>query len=131
MDYTTDKTLQKEVAALLNWDMQQYSQFIEDCGIAYLEKYIPNYPQVVKQITRSKIFWNWWKAAWEKRDQQFVETIDLATDSIIDPVEIYTELHDPRSLAEAVYLNGQVLQESYAEMIGQITKLQTRKEVAA
>lgn len=128
---TLDRSLQKEVQAHLGWDAEQWAQFVYDCGITYLAKYLPAYPQVVTQITRSTIFWNWWKAHWEKRDIEFLETIDASNDGIIDPVEIYKEQHDPRTLAEGIYLNGQVLQESYADMIGKITSLQTKKEVAA
>lgn len=124
---TLDKSLQKDVAALLGWGMQQYSQFVYDCGLAYLTFLAPNYPQVVAQITKSTVFWNWWKAHWELRDMQFIEIIDEASCPILDPVEIYKELNDPKKLVSGIYLNGQVLQESYATMFSELTALQTKK----
>lgn len=124
---TIDKSLQKEVATLLGWTMTEYSQFIYDCGLAYLTFLTPNYPQVIAQIIKSQVFWNWWKAHWELRDMQFIEIIDEESCPIIDPVQIYKELNDPKTLIEAIYLNGQVLQESYAEMFSKLTDVQTKK----
>lgn len=127
-NYTLDRSVQKAIQALLGWTVAEWAEYQYACGLQYLTKLAPEYPQVVTQISRSIIFWNWWKLHWEKRDIEFQERLygdeDKAT-----LVDEYRELHDPRTLAAALYLNGQVLQESYAEMIGKITK--TQKEVAA
>lgn len=133
MSNTLDKSVQREVRALLAWDAQAWAQYVFDCGIAYLQKLMPSYPQVASQISRQQIFWNWWKAHWEKRDMEFLEKIDESQEAIIDPVAEYRELHDPRTLAEAIYLNGQVLEESYAEMFGKLSDEQIKRyrEVAA
>ncbi|MGQ0739091.1 MAG: hypothetical protein ACT4OJ_08550 [Bacteroidota bacterium] len=127
MDNTIDKSIQREVQALLNWNAQQWAQHVYECALSYLQKLMPEYPQIVRQISSSKTFWNWWKHHWEKRDMEFIEQIDLSNDAIIDPVAEYLEKHDPRTLAEGIYLNGQVLEESYAQMIGAITKNQLQE----
>ena len=127
MQNTIDKSVQRNVMALLGWDEQKYAQYIHDCGVKYLEKYIPEYRVVINQIIRSEIFWNWWKAHWEKRELQFIESIDYEESPLLDAEEIYMEYHDPRTLAIALYLNGQVLQESYAQMIGELTDTQVTK----
>ena len=129
MEYTIDKSLQREVIKTLQWSEEQYFDYIFQCGVAYLNKYIPQYPQVVKQIIKSKIYWNWWRLHWEQRDKEFLKSIDYAPHPLLDPVEIYQEHNDPRTLAEAIYLSGKVLENSYAEMIGKITAEQ--QEVAA
>lgn len=126
MQNTIDKNLQRKVQSLLGWDQQEYADFIYKGGLAYLERYIPAYPLVVAQISKSLVFWNWWKMHWEKRELQFMEQVYGLEENRDEMLEIYNDLHDARSLAAAVYLNGQVLQESYAEMIGTITKAQTK-----
>lgn len=130
MQYERDNSIQREVRKTLNWDKQQWTSYQYESGLWYLEKLMPEYPQVARQISASPIFWNWWKAHWEDRDKQYLEQIELAADDkIIDPVAEYQELHDARTLAAAIYLSGQVLMDSYAAMIGKITDQQL-KEVA-
>lgn len=122
---TIDKNVQQTVTGLLCWSHQKLNEFINECGIAYLVEIAPKYPQVTDQIARSEIFWNWWKGHWELRDQEFIETCDESPEAIIDVEQLYKDIHDPAVLAKGMYLNGQVLQQSYAAVIGQITKQQT------
>ena len=129
MQNTLDKNTQKGVMALLLWDENKYAQYVYDCGIAYLNKYLPDYPQVVRQIIQSKVYWSWWKIHWQKRDLEFMEQCYNWDEGVEARIEVYEQLQDPRTLAAAIYLNGQVLQESYAAMIQQLTKEQ--REVAA
>lgn len=127
-----DKNIQKQVMALLSHDEQKYNQFVIDCGLAYLNEKAPQYPQVVEEISRSKTFWDWWKGHWAVREMEFIEIIDESpAEAIIDVMQVYKDLHDPKVLAEALYLNGQVLQQSYANLIGKITKEQTHETVSA
>ncbi len=126
-EYTTNAEQRRMVRQLLCWNQQEYADYQYQCGIAYLDALTPDYPQVNNQIIKSPTFWKWWVQHWENRDAEFIEIIDNSIDGIIDPEAEYRELHDPRTLAIAIYLNGQVLQESYATMIGELTKKQ--KEV--
>lgn len=119
-----DKQIQLEVVKLLSWTVEQHNQFIYDCGIAYLTEIAPKYPQVVTQIAKTKSFWNWWNAHWELREKEFIETIDESPEAIIDVVQLHKDLHDPKVLAAAKYLNGLVLEESYVNLIATITKEQ-------
>ncbi|MCC6290162.1 MAG: hypothetical protein IT249_19965 [Chitinophagaceae bacterium] len=125
-----DKSIQKEVQSILGWTAQQWAEFVEQCGNDYLNVLMPEYPQVVSQITRSSIFWNWWRSHWERRDIEYLEQIDLADDrKIIDVLAEYNEMHNPDILAQALYLNGQILQESYAAMMQKILDAQNKKLV--
>lgn len=121
---TIDNQTQQQVLASLSWTKEQYNQFIYDCGLLYLAEYLPDYPQIVEQITRSQAFWKWWVNHWESRDLEFLETIEATDDPVIDPEAIFKAIHDPELLATDMYLNGQVLQETYATLIPQITKEQ-------
>lgn len=121
---TIDKQVQTTVTGLLSWTDKRLNEFIYDCGLTYLVEIAPKYPQVVTQIAKSEIFWNWWKGHWELRDQEFIETCDESPEAIIDVEQLYKDIHDPAILAKGMYLNGMVLQQSYAAIIGQITKEQ-------
>lgn len=119
-----DNRTQATVAGLLSWTNQQLNQFIYDCGLAYLAEVAAKYPQVATQISKSERFWNWWKGHWEVRDMEFIETVDESPEAIVDPLQLYKDVHDPKVLASGLYLNGQVLEQSYAALIGKITKEQ-------
>jgi hypothetical protein len=120
-----DTNLMKQVLQALSITEQQYAELIEQTGHAYLNAFIKGYPQVVEQITKSKTFWQWWKHYWEKREWEFIETITDYPESVNDVAQLHHDLHDPVCLAGAQYLNGQVLQESYLNLIDAITKEQS------
>lgn len=125
-----DKQIQQQVMELTGLAEGDYNTMIHDTALAYLAGFIPNYPQVVNEITKSAIFWNWWMKHWESRDKEFIEKCYDWDEGIETRLEIYKEDHDARTLVEAVYLSGQVLEESYAAMVGDIMK-QQKKGVAA
>ena len=127
---TIDKQIQQKVMALTGLTEESYNVMVHDTALEYLSGFIPNYPQVVSQITKSSIFWSWWMKHWEMRDKEFIEKCYHWDEGIETRLEIYKEDNDPRLLVEAVYLSGQVLEESYSAMIGEIMKAQ-KKEVAA
>lgn len=123
MSYIIDQTIKKQVLDLIEWDEQQYAQFIYDCGLAYLQNVISNeYESITKSIISNEIFWNWWKINWEMRDQEFVEKMEIWSIGIEADREVYLNNNDPKILAKAIYLNGLVLQSSYAAMIQDLHK---------
>lgn len=129
---TIDPQVQQPVLKAIGWTDEQYSQFIYDMALAYLNAFIPHYPQVVEQITASKTFWSWWLGHWQLRDMEFMESIYNCDEGVDSRIEVYKSIHDPETLVRAIYLNGVVLQESYAKMIGEVTDEQhTKKMVAA
>lgn len=121
-----DQQILLTVITALHWSEQQYTQFIYDCGLAYLNAFIKDYPAVKTQISKSEIFWDWWKTHWEQREKEFIETIETYPESITDIHQQYKAIHDPVELATGIYLNGKVLEESYVNMINDITKNQKK-----
>jgi hypothetical protein len=117
-----DKNIQQQVISFLKWDEGQHAQFVYDCGIAYLENLIPEYPQIISDISKTRNYWNWWEKHWELRDMEWLEAIEGAYGSNQYFENLYKEHHDPHTLASAIYLNGKVLEESYANLISEITK---------
>lgn len=132
MSYKIDTTIQQQVLQLIGWDEQQYTQFIYDCGLAYLQAVINDESEYIASfIRRNEIYWNWWKMNWEMRDQEFIEQCYGWDEGIASRVEVYKIINDPRTLAASIYLNGQVLQNSYAVMIEDLHKSVHRKKLRA
>lgn len=120
MEATTQQQLQ--VQRLLRWNGGQYSQFMYECGLAYLDYYTNGESaEIVRQISASGIFWNWWRLNWQNRDAVYMESM-LVPISVTACRDIYIALHDPEALASELYPNGQVLGESYAMMIAELNE---------
>lgn len=111
-----------KIVSLLQWDDGRYEKFVMECGIAYLYAYIKDESdEVIGQIRNSKVFWNWWKLHWNNRDEAFLDSV---TDAIRKDIarQLYQQLHDPATLAAELHPNGEVLGESYATMISELSK---------
>lgn len=127
---TINTQIQEKVTALTGLSAEEHNQLVYNCAFAYLQGFMPAYPQIITQVTKSSVFWKWWINHWEQRDKEFIEKCEHWPETPETRMEIYKEDHDPRTLVEAVYLSGQVLEASYAEMIGQVMDEQ-KQEVAA
>lgn len=104
------------VCEMLNWDVEQYHMFQYETGINYLTLYIPNDPYGVDQLTRSRIFWAWWKNAWSQRDENFINNAN----ALWAPeycATIYQLENDPYYLVKNSSPNSIVLELTYAQMI--------------
>ena len=123
---TIDKNLMNQVLQALGWNEQQYAEYIEQTGRAYLNAFIKGYDSIINEITASKTFWNWWKHHWQNRDKEFLDIIETYPEHISSMLDEYTEIHDAKNLADGLYLNGQTLQQSYLNLIDQITKENTK-----
>lgn len=122
-----NKTIQSRIEKILNWDDIRYAKFILESGKAYLYAYIRNEAdEIIADIMRSKVFWNWWQLHWEARDAAFLETI-VGEVSIGIARQTYQHLHDPVMLASELFPNGEVLGESYAFMIQTLTEEVVKK----
>lgn len=123
MSYTIDQTVKQQVLQLIGWNEEQYTQFIYDCGLAYLQQVVSNESEeILSAIRRSEVFWNWWKLHWEMRDMNFIEICDVWDEGLTERFDLYLNNNHPPTLAQAIYLNGEVLQESYATMIHDLHK---------
>lgn len=124
--HTYDFQTQIKIQHLLQWSEDEYNELVFNEGIGYLKELIPDYPQVFSQIAKSKIFWNWWRLHWQKRDEQFLEECETWQTTLEKHRLVYCNHNDGRTLANALYLNGQVLQDSYATLMQQLLKSQTK-----
>jgi hypothetical protein len=132
---TTDKNVINQVLLLTGLTDEQHNQLVFKTAEEYLTGFSPHYPQVVTQVLKSSIFWNWWRHHWEQRDKEFIEECHDWHTSQQTRLETYYEKHHAPTLLTAVYLSGQVLEESFAAMFGQLTDAQHKQykqqEVAA
>jgi hypothetical protein len=119
---TATKAIQECIMHILKWDEQRYADQVYNCGITYLHHYIGEESEaIISEISRSKTFWNWWKHHWKKRDEEFVDMV-IAASADDNWHLLYYEKHDARTLANAIYPSGVVLEESYDSMMQQLQK---------
>ena len=113
----------QRVINLLRWDENQYAEYQYKIGKQYLQSYIPRDPEGIDMLVGSRIFWNWWKNQWLLRDMAFMDSeIEKVNHATI--VSIYLSLHDADALIQCIYPSGAVLEDGYAEMIGNVIKLE-------
>lgn len=91
------------VLKLLRWTEQEYADFKYQRGIAYLRWYLPADEWMVQSLLRNRLFWNWWKACWDTRDEVFVANTSLDKQISASQVEtLYKYLHDAQALATEI-----------------------------
>lgn len=117
---TTCLTNQEKIIRIMRWDEMQYSQFVYDTGLQYLELYIPTDRVGIDALSRSKIFWAWWRNHWSIRDADYLDIYKQFA-----PVNwelLYRQEHSPETLTTCIFPNAVVLSDSYATMIHDFNK---------
>lgn len=113
------QSLQQRICKLMHWDDEDYALFQYETGLQYLAEYIPNDRFGAEQLTRSKVYWNWWKNQWAMRDEAFIEMVKPHW-RYDDIVYVYLDEHNPSILIGTTHPSAVVLNQSYAEMIQQV-----------
>lgn len=111
----------RQVMSLLRWNETQYADYQYRQGTAYLQSYISNDPQGIDMLVASRIFWAWWRNQWMIRDRQFLDS-KVSRLNHITTLSIYLNLHNADALVSHIYPSGAVLEDSYAQMIGNVIK---------
>lgn len=104
------------VMALLEWDAEQYGNFVLNMAIDYLKRQCGSDAYGVSTLLKSETFWKWWKNHWMLRDDAFL-TIWADCNNLLDVRNEYEFLHCAANLN--IYPNKKVLEASYAKMIGE------------
>src|SRR5665213_3583606 len=113
-------TNQEKITRLLGWTEMDYSQFIYETGLGYLESYIPTDRAGIDALSRSKIFWAWWRNHWAIRDANYLDVLENFS---LDNWEIlYRQVHEIDALTNSIYPSAVVLEDSYAVMIDHFNK---------
>lgn len=113
-------SLKRKVCAELRWTDLQYNEYQFQQGHDYLMAYLKADAYSVRVMERTRIFWSWWRNHWTNRDEGFMEFVTNTTYSVAEMREFYGDVHDAHLLAECIYPNGVILNESYANMITEL-----------
>lgn len=107
------------ILTMLGWSEEQLFDFQHSMGKAYLQALIPRCPDVIDALVQNRIYWNWWRNEWLRRDRDFLKDLQ-ATEQPHPGViaELYRTLHSPEFLAGSISPHAAILEESYATMIG-------------
>lgn len=117
----------RRITHLLHWSDERYCWFKYETGLQYLAAYLRGDVEAQDWISRSKVFWGWWKNHWTIREEAFLQDADLLERlNLLTRVKAYTAMHNANALASEMHPNAKVLEESYDAMIQEMLK----KEIA-
>lgn len=107
----------QKVEQLLGWSTDQYTEFLYEQGMQYIELHYPN-DSVALSMAQHKEFWSWWKLHWLRRDRVFIGMTDLLFIGELEPY--YKDLHDPKAIQFRIH--SKALENTYEEMIENLLK---------
>jgi hypothetical protein len=111
---------------LLRCTPAEYNEVQYREGLKYLKSYMSGDPNSARNLSASKVFWQWWRNHWTNRDESF---ICLYKSNPIRDVQIirqlYTQYNDGKILATSISPNSVVLDETYAMMMTELVKGET------
>ncbi len=105
------------VCFLLKWSSDDYNTYQYETGIEYLQHLLPADEECADMLSRSKIFWNWWRHQWASRDKRLILAAYYWRYNAEDLTLIYKENNNARTLAAAIFPNGIIMRESARAII--------------
>lgn len=118
--------LKGSICEMLKCTDMQYGELQYEQGLKYLKHYLPSDDHSADSLSRSRVFWNWWKNHWTNRDESFKK---LITDYPVRDREIvrqlYAQYNCGKALADSIHPHSTVLNESYAIMIQDLIENET------
>lgn len=114
------------VLSITGMNRQEYYEFQHLAGLKYLDALLENEPAAYEEISSSKTFWNWWKLMWMYRDESFCnyEMLCIHRDF---RTNIWRQFHNPLMLANGQSKEGQLMENSFATVVGIIIKEKTQR----
>lgn len=109
--------LKLKIMSLLGWDELQYGECQYENGLKYVEPIKSADPDLMDQVLRNKMFWNWWKNHWTVRDEIFIKMTRMVKLDRDELTRLYHQFHDGAELQKQLTLHGVILYEAYADMI--------------
>src|SRR5687768_6359753 len=100
------KALKGLICQILKCTEDQYSELVYAEGLKYLKYYLPDDPDGRKMLSRSRVFWNWWKNHFTNRDEEFAgmyEKYPLRDTDVELIRQLYLNYHDGKKLAENLH----------------------------
>lgn len=114
----------QQVTRLLGWTEQQYCEYQQEKGIAYLHHVLEIDEAGIKMQIQNPLFWRWWVNHWNRRDEEFLTYASGTPKRMIE--NLYNDLNDPFGFE--FYPHRVIMDASYNGLIKEIMQ-DARKEV--
>lgn len=93
-------SVKQQIVQLLQTREEGHSQHVYNSGLRYLRHYCGNDHKAIDFLTRSKLFWNWWKRQWGLRDEVFITSLKAEEMESIEMRQlIYCTINNAKALA--------------------------------
>ncbi|ASZ11075.1 hypothetical protein KTO58_19860 [Chitinophaga pendula] len=112
----------ERILSLLSIDEVEYFSMQFETGLLYLSLIIKD-ATIRQYIGTSPQYWKWWNNQWLLRDEQLVHRAEFSNYVIDDAGNLcyeqcyYSHYHDAHRLANEIFPNSIVLNDSYAAMV--------------
>jgi hypothetical protein len=106
------QAIRQQLISLLGWSLEKYCQFQYQCGLTYLELYLPNDEEGQRMLAAEKFFWNWFKNHWAARDEQFLNEYAYCDKDLVN--KGYQYINDPAELVTEIQPSRVVIREAFA-----------------
>lgn len=93
------------IIKMLQVTEQEYCALVETFAFDWLLSRFTKLECVISELSKSKMFWEWWKNQWEIRDEKYIRDSNIAL--INDVLEgqtltmardLYSDTHNPSTL---------------------------------
>lgn len=105
--------VQQRILQLLNWNADEYNQFIYERGLQYLQFYLSNDKEGQRMLEGQRLFWNWWKNNWHARNKAYLSE-EVQHVHIDIRIEMYMYLHDAKELSTEIKPSKTVVGDAFA-----------------
>ena len=83
----------------------EYAALVESFAFDWLCSRLTNLKCVINQLSKSKLFWDWWKNQWEIRDEKYIRDSNIALitetlegNTLTMARDLYRDTHNPLTL---------------------------------
>lgn len=107
----------RQVRRLLGWTELQYAEFVEAKAKEYLKNVLFADEAAINELLKGKLWWNWWKNHWNRRDEEFVTYSEIYHQHLLEFE--YVRLN---SIKGGIYPHSRIMDETYAILMDAINK---------
>lgn len=94
--YPSDLNNRKRIMEILSMDEGLYNLELFETAYKYMSKLTGNYTEVISEITKEQMFWEWWKRQCQLVDELFLHFFDSGKLQRLDKETlrgVYRQMH--------------------------------------
>ncbi len=119
------ETTKQQVLSLTGCTAETYHDTVYELGVKYAQHYTNHKEEDVRFLTQTKSYWDWWTNQFEIIDRKFLSYNFARSNNCRVLFKTWLRMHVPEEMV--AFPGKQILEDSYALMIGNLFKEKARK----